>query len=158
MAQDRKLSHRENVQARVWLVGTTRRPKKDSPQFSRRPVWHVGDIAIEVGTRPTVTFGINLVPKIVPLPHSSSNSIRIYEIRLPAKVLSGSQSFIWQGKFSNVDYFHYIVFFCQLILFFLPLIDRWLLQHTCYVSLTCFLRLPLSQHMLNRIAYMEHID
>ena len=65
---------------------------------------------------------------------------------------------VWQGKFSNVVYFYYVESSSQLILFFLPLIDRWLLQHTCYVSLTCFLRLPLSQHILDRIACMKQID
>ena len=48
-----------------------RRPKKGSPQFSRRPVWHLGDIPIDPGFRPTVTFGINFVTKNVsPAPSS----------------------------------------------------------------------------------------
>ena len=144
MAQDRKLSHRENVQARVWLVGTTRWPKKDSLQFSRRPVWHVGDIAIEVGTRPTVTFGINLVPKIVPLPHSSSNSIRIR-----------TQS----GKYSNVACFYYIDFFLSIDLV-LSSTYRSVAPATHLLRFIDMLSSapPLTAYILDRIACMKQID
>ena len=47
-----------------WLAGTTT-AKKGLPAIFPSHVWHLGDITIDPGIRPTVTFGINFVTKNV---------------------------------------------------------------------------------------------